>query len=157
MRAVEDTAGVVIEEHNEEGMGEEDEKRELVGWMRQCSKHLSHIEGRMMEGALLGHEVVRQMLMFWTSFVPYPMGDWGWVLRKAMDIGVRALRYLVKTYNNAGQIEDMVVFCLRATSIVRLYYEESFVRALSSVQGNSEDQKNEEERTLQPRGHPAQH
>ena len=50
--------------------------KECVMWMRNCSKHLSHIEMRAMEGALLGHEVVRQMLQFWTTFVPGPLGDW---------------------------------------------------------------------------------
>ena len=109
--------------------------------MRSCSKHLHHIEMRAMESALLGHEVVRQMIQCWCSFVPGPLGDWGWVLRKALDIAVRALRYLVMTYNNAGQLEDTLAFYLRASDIVRLYFEESFVRALGSLEGNSEAQK----------------
>ena len=109
--------------------------------MRQCSKHLHHIEMRAMEGELLGHEVVRQMLQFWCSFVPGPLGDWGWMLRKGLDIAVRALRFLVRTYAHAGMAEPMGRFVLRASDIVRLYFEESFVRALGSLEGNSDAQK----------------
>ena len=115
--------------------------KETVEWMRQCSKHLHHIEMRTMEGELLGHEVVRQMLQFWTSFIPGPIGDWGWMLRKALDIGVRALRFLVRTYAHTGMAESVQRFVLRASDIVRLYFEESFVRALGSLEGNTEPQK----------------
>ena len=115
--------------------------KETVEWMRQCSKHLHHIEMRAMEGELLGHEVVRQMMQFWCSFVPGPLGDWGWMLRKGLDISVRSLRFLVRTYAHAGMAEPMGRFVLRASDIVRLYFEESFVRALGSLEGNSEPQK----------------
>ena len=115
--------------------------KECVEWMRQCSKHLHHIEMRAMEGELLGHEVVRQTLQFWCSFVPGPLGDWGWMLRKALDIAVRALRFLVRTYSHSGMAEPMMRFVLRASDIVKLYFEESFVRALGSLEGNSEPQK----------------
>ena len=67
-------------------------------WMCQCSKHLSNIETRMMEGEFLGHEVVRQIGLLLTSFTPPPMGDWGWLLRQAQDIGVRTMRQLVRYY-----------------------------------------------------------
>ena len=43
------------------------------GWMRQCSKHLSHIEKRLMEGEYLGHEVVRQVGQLLEQFSPPPL------------------------------------------------------------------------------------
>ena len=114
---------------------------DAVKWMRQCSKHLSHLEHRKMEEAFLGHEVVRQMMQIWEQFSPPPRGDWGWILRKALDYGVRALRNLVRLYH-AGQSEDMSSFVLRATKMVRLYYEESFVRSLMGVEGDTDEEKN---------------
>ena len=48
-----------------------------VGWMRQCSKHLSHIEARLMEGEYLGHEVVRQIGILLRTFSPPPGGTGG--------------------------------------------------------------------------------
>ena len=47
-----------------------------VGWLRQISKHLSHIEKRMMESAFLGHEVVRQVCQVIETFSP-PLGGIG--------------------------------------------------------------------------------
>ena len=67
-----------------------------MGWLVQISKHLRHIEVRTMESQLLGHEVVRQMIQFWCAFVPPPHGDWGWMLRKALDISVRAQRSVLQ-------------------------------------------------------------
>ena len=32
-----------------------------AAWLEQCSKHLHHIEGRLMEAEFMGHEVVRQI------------------------------------------------------------------------------------------------
>ena len=40
----------------------------LVRWMEQCSKHLSHLEVRMMESDYLGHEVVRQITNLLLTF-----------------------------------------------------------------------------------------
>ena len=51
-------------------------RMETGGWMQQCSKHLSNMEKRMMEGEFLGHEVVRQIGMLLTSFSP-PDGGLG--------------------------------------------------------------------------------
>ena len=36
--------------------------KDCVEWLRQCSKHLHHIEVRPMGSQLLGHEVVRQLV-----------------------------------------------------------------------------------------------
>ena len=43
-----------------------------VMWMRQCSKHLTHIESRLMESEFLGHEVMRQVGMLIEQFSPPP-------------------------------------------------------------------------------------
>ena len=53
------------------------EDEEAVTWMKQCSKHLSHIEGRRMQEGFMGHEVVRQMCILIEGFSPPPRGDWG--------------------------------------------------------------------------------
>ena len=47
-----------------------------VQWMRQCSKHLVHIEERLMRGNFMGHEVMRQICIMLDSFTPPPRGDW---------------------------------------------------------------------------------
>ena len=52
------------------------EGRPRTFWMR-WSKHLSHIEARLMEGEYLGHDVARQIIMPLLAAVPYPRGDWG--------------------------------------------------------------------------------
>ncbi len=101
-------------------------------WMRQCSKHLSHIEGRLMEDSYLGHEVVRQMMSVIEAFLPPPCGDMGWFLRKSQDIAVRALRQLVRVY--MGNHEALGEFTMRAMVIVRLYVEEAFHRTLLSIE-----------------------
>ena len=49
----------------------------LVRWMEQCSKHLSHLEVRMMESEFLGHEVVRQIGNLLLTFPPPPGGGLG--------------------------------------------------------------------------------
>jgi len=98
-----------------------------VMWMRQCSKHLAHIEGRLMENEYFGHEVVRQVGMAIESFRPSPYGDWGWMMRKCQDIAVRTLRHLVRIYHKQESIE---IFLMRAVNFVRLYFEEAFHRCL---------------------------
>ena len=67
----------------------------LIDWAKMCSQHLSFLERRKMESQFLGHEVVRQMNEIWSQFRPPPRGDWTWLLRKAQDFGVRALRAIV--------------------------------------------------------------
>ena len=99
-----------------------------VGWMRQCSKHLSHIEGRMMEEGYMGHEVVRQIMILLDSFCPAPFGDWGWMLRKSQDIAVKTVRQLVLVYG--AHEGDLAQFLLQANKLVRLYIEEAFHRCL---------------------------
>ena len=96
-------------------------------WMRNCSKHLHNIEGRIMQNSLLGHEVVRQIIMIIQGFCPATRGDWGCFLRKCIGIGVKAVRHLVATYYGAGYLGKMME---RATSVVRLYFEEAFHRLL---------------------------
>ena len=80
--------------------------------MKQCSKHLCHIEGRLMETEFLGHEVVRQVGMLIDGFRPVPYGDWGWFMRSAQDIAVRTLRHLVRIYRKGN--ETMDGFLMRA-------------------------------------------
>ena len=99
--------------------------RQVEAWQRQCSKHLSHIERRAMESEFLGHEVVRQFVELISGFSPFPAGDWGWLLRKGYDISVRAMRQLTTLYGEGP--ED----CMK---LVRLYFEEAFVRSLGSYE-----------------------
>ena len=111
---------------------EEMQRGAAVNWMRQCSKHLSHIEGRLMEEAYLGHEVVRQVCMCLEQFCPEPFGQWGWFLRKVTDIGVKTVRQLVKVY---GVHEaDLPNFLLQANKLMRLYIEEAFHRCLLATE-----------------------
>lgn len=104
-----------------------------VVWLEQISKHGAFIEGRMMEQSFMGHEVMRQIMICLEAFSPPPRGDWGWMLRKCTDIGVRALRQLVSIYHKNG--EDTVRFMERAMQLVRLYYEEAFHRTLLGAEG----------------------
>ena len=48
-----------------------------AAWLEQCSKHLHHIEGRLMEAEFMGHEVVRQVMILLESFPPPPPGGTG--------------------------------------------------------------------------------
>ena len=102
--------------------------------MKQCSKHLSHIETRMMEESFMGHEVVRQISTHIEAFSPPPRGDWGWLFRKCTDIGVRTLRQLVKCYHRGP--EDVSSFLQRAMHLVSLYFEEAFRRTLMGAEGS---------------------
>ena len=45
--------------------------------MKQCSKHLSNIELRLMESEFLGHEVVRQITILLTTISPPPLVEIG--------------------------------------------------------------------------------
>ena len=126
------------EEKNEDASGIDYEGLEaalkpLRQWVQQCSKHLSHIEKRLMEDEYLGHEVVRMVMQLLSGFSPAPYGDWGWLLRKCMDIAVKALRQLVRVYYKG--VETMEAFMMRAMSLVRLYFEEAFHRTLLSAEG----------------------
>ena len=113
----------------------------VTDWTRMCSKHLYHIEHRLMESQFLGHEVVRQMGEIWNRMIASFWVDLGWGMRKALDIGVRALRTLVY-YNGCDAFnETTAAFHVRAIKLVRLYYEESFVRSLYEARGNSNEDK----------------
>ena len=89
------------------------------GWMQQCSRHLSHIEKRLMEADYLGHEVVRQIGILLEAFSPPPRGDWGWLLRQALDIAVRTLRQIVRYYLRDGEKKEE--FVGKAILLVRLF------------------------------------
>jgi hypothetical protein len=93
-------------------------QKEVVGWLRQRSAHLRHIENRLMEDVFLGHEVVRILVALMLGFTPPPRGDWGWLMRRSQDIAVRALRQLVLVYMR--QHEDVGAFQMRAMHVVRL-------------------------------------
>ena len=104
-----------------------------VGWMRQCSKHLSHIEARLMEGEYLGHEVVRQIGILLQTFSPPPRGEWGWLLRQALDVAVRTTRQLARYYLRNG--EEKSEFMTKAVLVVRLFFEEAWHRAVLGSKG----------------------
>ena len=53
--------------------------REVVGWLSQVSKHLSHLEKRAMWSDVLGHEVVRHFGQHIEAFSPPPSGGLGLV------------------------------------------------------------------------------
>ena len=95
-------------------------------WARQCSKHLSHVEKRLMESEFLGHEVVRQLMSLMASWDF--RGDWGWLLRNCQDIAVRTLRQLQRLYGKG--VEEGKIFEDEAMHLVRLYLEESYHRTL---------------------------
>ena len=65
--------------NNEAKEASEGKEWGLVRWMEQCSKHLSHLEVRMMESEFLGHEVVRQITNLLLTFSPL-RGGLGMVL-----------------------------------------------------------------------------
>ena len=102
--------------------------RPLSEWMAQCSKHLSHIEKRAMWQDPLGHEMMRQFAQLIEAFSPPPRGDWGWLLRRAEDMGTRGVRQLMKTYHQP--FEGITSFLQRAMAVVRLFLEEAFHRCL---------------------------
>ena len=104
--------------------------RPLSEWMAQCSKHLSHIEKRAMWQDALGHEMMRQFAQLIEDFSPPPRGDWGWLLRRAKDMGTRGVRQLMKTYHQP--FEGITSFLERAMAVVRLFLEEAFHRCLLS-------------------------
>ena len=93
-------------------------------WAEQCSKHLVHVENRMMETEFMGHEVVRQIMGLMATWSPH--GEFGWLMRKSQDIAVRTLRQLRRLYK--GPEEEN--FEEKAMNVVRLYIEESFHRTL---------------------------
>ena len=103
---------------------------EATEWAQQCSKHLSHIEKRLMTSEFLGHEVVRIVYQVLEEFKPQPVGDWGYMMRKITDISVQTMRQLMTIY---GKTELSEVFHLRAMSLVRLYIEEAFHRLLEGI------------------------
>ena len=107
---------------------------EATEWAQQCSKHLSHIEKRLMTSEFLGHEVVRMVHQVLDEFKPEPVGDWGYIVRKVTDIAIQTMRRLSTIYRKNEPIE---VFHLRAMSLVRLYIEEAYHRLLEGI-GNEE-------------------
>ena len=117
-----------------EEISEEMEEADEWSWMRQCSKHLSHMEVRMMEEGYLGHEVVRQAMNKLDEFTPPPKGDWGYIMRHLHDIGVRSMRQLVKTYAVGYDQEKLQAFQMRAIHIVRLYLEEALTRSVAGAE-----------------------
>ena len=100
-----------------------------------------------MESQFLGHEVVRQMCEMWSSFRPTPWGDWGWLLRKGLDIGVRALRALMKTYKSS-QGETMPESAKRVVKMARRYFEEPSVRSLRPTCGQDDEETRLRKSTL---------
>ena len=102
-------------------------------WLEQISKHLHHIEGRLMEEGFLGHEVVRQIGILLEGFSPPPRGEFGWLLRRSQDIGTRTLRQLIMKYGQ-GSHEAIGALEVRAIHIVRLYVEEAVHRQLLSCE-----------------------
>jgi len=102
-------------------------------WLEQISKHLHHIEGRLMEEGFLGHEVVRQIGILLEAMSPPPRGDWGWFVRRCQDIAVRTLRQLIAKYGNRSA-EPLGNFEVRAMHIVRLYIEEAVHRHLLGLE-----------------------
>ena len=88
-------------------------------WMRQCSKHLHNIEGRLMQSEYMGHEVVRRMGAYIEEWCPPPRGDHGWLLRKGQDTAVRFLRQLTRIYmRDEDKSED---FLRKAMVVVRFF------------------------------------
>ena len=85
-------------------------------WMQQCSKHLHHIEGRLMESEFLCHETIRQLQQLFLKCPP-PVGDWAWLWRRAEDIAVRQVRQLARYYLRVG--EDEARFIVRAMKVYR--------------------------------------
>ena len=117
-------------DHKEAKKKRLEDDRQLVpyDWSRQCSKHLSHIETRLMEQEYMSHEVVRQLMLLIESWNPFPRGDYGWLLRRTMDIGVRHLRQLVRYYLRSGA--GLETFAKEAMQVVRLLFEEAWHRLL---------------------------
>ena len=76
---VQKTVDEALEKPGEAWKEDEAEPGEF-NWMKQCSKHLSHMEHRMMEGEFLGHEVVRQIQILMTTFFAAPQGGLGLAL-----------------------------------------------------------------------------
>ena len=102
--------------------------RSIESWTQQCSKHLSHSEARQMEAYYLGHEIMRQFMIRLEAFSPPPRGDWGWGMRRMMDIAVKGVRQLRVIYWTPT--EGMSQFLQRAMRVVRLYLEVAFFRTL---------------------------
>ena len=75
-----------------------EELRNIAGWCEQISKHLVHVEARLMEHEYLAHEMVRQVQQALKRFVPFPRGDWGYLVRQCLDLSVRSLRSMAKYY-----------------------------------------------------------
>ena len=105
----------------------------VLGWVKNVSKHLSHIEMRMMHSEILGHEVVRQVQQLLDGFSPPPRGDWGWLLRHVTDLGVSSMRQMTKYYMRSS--EGAEAFVKKAVKVVRLFVEEAWRRALMGAEG----------------------
>ena len=118
-----------------EAMATDEGHSTAEGWLEQISKHLHHIEGRLMEEGFLGHEVVRQIGILLEGFSPPPRGEFGWLLRRTQDIGTCTLRQLISKYGQVGH-EAIGAFEVRAMHVVRLYVEEAVHRQLLSYEND---------------------
>ena len=120
------------QKHEKQVDGKKDEWRNegrgQMNWMKQCSKHLLHIEGRLMEQGYLAHEVLRQVRSNLRHFAPPPRGSWSWLMRTVTDLCVRFMRQLWLIYFRNQENEDQ--FMGRVWALVRLVVEEAWHRNL---------------------------
>ena len=110
-----------------------EELKSISQWCENCSKHLLHVEARLMEHEFLAHEVVRQVRQLLTRHRPYPRPDWGYLVRNCLDLSVRTLRNMAKYYLRGGDEEYVEEFIGKAMVVVRLFFEESWRRHLCEV------------------------
>ena len=59
--AGEESAGEAPAPEAPAAMATDEGRSTAEAWLQQISKHLHHVEGRLMEEGFLGHEVVRQI------------------------------------------------------------------------------------------------
>ena len=116
-----------------EALREDGDERKPWDWSEVCSKHLMHIEKRLMEQEFLAHETMRQLMVLLSEWSPAPRGDFSWLHRRMTGVGVRYMRQLVKYYLRAG--EEKKEFIKNATSLVRLIVEEAWHRTLLAAEG----------------------
>ena len=115
-----------------------EELKNIAGWCEQISKHLVHVESRLMEHEYLAHEMVRQVQQALKRFVPFPRGDWGYLVRQCLDLSVRFLRSMAKYYLRAAGEQDVEDFLGRAMVVIRLFFEEGWRRHLCEVRAKGE-------------------
>ena len=86
-----------------DALREDGDERAPWDWAEACSKHLMHIEKRLMDQELLAHEAMRHLMGLLSEWSPAPRGDFSWLHRRMTDVGVRYMRQLVKYYLRAGE------------------------------------------------------